>query len=322
LGSIDDVHHLGRVCKKTYNIIRHQRLYVEIMRTIIGRAPQHRYDLQLCQILTLRGKIITYMRTTGTQLPATQLDPSGYAYNQWETLLLSTAVPNVCVADFPDSTVYEILARYQGLCVLQHLWLDRQLQESDYIAVDSSSDANDFAHSYHILLSRYAQYKDGEIPARSWKTPETKHYHSLNADQRARFHSAVTNIWLLNEIQWVLTNFHYPARFDLQVRILEECKTHIESKKQTPLLDELDRLSVMKFIYHHLLPLHSTFLADRDSSKLPFTFAAEGFTKDVCHCSKYVRPIPHSHPLFDCITDYIQTSSTLPISRPNILPAP
>jgi hypothetical protein len=43
LDSIDDVFHLGRVCKFTYNLIRQPPVFAGMMRTIIGKSPQHRF---------------------------------------------------------------------------------------------------------------------------------------------------------------------------------------------------------------------------------------------------------------------------------------
>ena len=39
LGSIDDVHHFGRACKATYDVIRRQTMYNSIMRSVIGNSP-------------------------------------------------------------------------------------------------------------------------------------------------------------------------------------------------------------------------------------------------------------------------------------------
>jgi hypothetical protein len=43
LYSIEDVHHLGRVCKVTCHLIRKPPVYTGIMRTIISKSPQHRF---------------------------------------------------------------------------------------------------------------------------------------------------------------------------------------------------------------------------------------------------------------------------------------
>jgi hypothetical protein len=44
LGSIDDVHHFGRTCRKLSAVIERQIIYTKIMRSVISQAP---YVLQV-----------------------------------------------------------------------------------------------------------------------------------------------------------------------------------------------------------------------------------------------------------------------------------
>jgi hypothetical protein len=117
-------------------------------------------------------------------------------------------------------------------------------------------------------------------------------YTIFNADQSERLYSAVTYVWLLNEICWILTNFVYPARFDLQIDLIAKCMSFLADQKHTTLLDELDQCTVFRPMYHHLLPLYGISLADQSVAQLPFTFAYE-FTKDVGHTSRYGLPSLH-----------------------------
>jgi hypothetical protein len=293
LGSIDDVHKFAITCKKTYDTVQRSIVYMDIMRSIIRQSPQHRYELQLSKILVLHRNIVEHMQQHSTPLPATQPNPLGYVFNNWERELTVATTPTVChikgcLNCLPDEVVCDILARYQGLRVLENLWLERQLGQGDYFSADKSSDTNDIVNSYQVLVDRHEMYMDGESSSRAWMTPETLSYTAFNADQRARFHSAVTCIWLLNEIRWVLTNFAYPARFGIQVLLLENCKELISDQRRVPLLDEMDQYAVHKFMYHHLLPLYGTFLADREVARLPFTYVSD-LTKDAVYTSRYVQ---------------------------------
>jgi hypothetical protein len=191
-------------------------------------------------------------------------------------------------AEWTDDMICDILARYQGLRVLENIWLERELQEQDFLSVDDTSDAQRFVHRFATLVDREQKFRDGDLPRRNPNTPHTWYYTELNADQRERFYAAVTCVWLLNEVRWVLTNFAYPANFTVQIEILGALKARIEMETRTPLLDELDRHAVFTFMYHHLLPLHALFMADASSSKLPFTFASD-FSKDTAHCTRYVH---------------------------------
>ncbi|KAF2833332.1 hypothetical protein CC86DRAFT_8359 [Ophiobolus disseminans] len=293
LGSIDDVHHLGRACKKTYSIVKRKTLYIEIMRSIIRKSPQHRFDLQLCRMLELHRNIVGHMQEKNSHLPATQSNQFMTTLNTWESALgLATAqitCENMCCSNcLPSETIYEVLARYQGLRVLEDMWLQRQLTGSDYLSADQGSDAKELTASLRMLVDRYELYMADDLPPRSSSTPETIHYTAFTADQRARFHSALTCVWLLNEIRWVFTNFVFPTRFSVQVSLLETCKINIGSQSRISVLEELDQHAVFKFMYHHLLPIYGTCLQDRNLSMLPFTFSSD-FTKDRGHSARLLQ---------------------------------
>jgi hypothetical protein len=296
LGSIDDVHNLGRTYRKAHGALQSRPIYLDIMRSVIGQAPQHRYDLQLCRILDLHQDVVEHMQQqSNNQLPATQPNPLGYSYNEWEHSLGHATTPTTCddacgVECLRDETVCIILARYQGLRVLEDLWLQRQLSSSDYISVDESpgADALELLSSYQAIIDRNELFKDGELPSRRRQTPETSAYTHLNSDQRGRFYSAVIYVWLLNEIRWVLTNFAFPVSFDVQIRLLESIKESLSTQRRESLLDELDHYAVFRFMYHHLLPVYSTYLEDREIAKLPFTFSSN-FTRDPGHTARYVK---------------------------------
>jgi hypothetical protein len=286
LGSIDDVHYFGRACRNTHHVIRRQNIYIEIMRSVIHNSPRHRYDYQLCMILYLHQRIVIHFEEHFTQLPVTQHPV--YHLNVWESDLELATHPSPLEIAWTDEIICDVLARYQGLRVLEDVWLQRQLKETDFVSIDDTSDAQGLRRNYNILVDRDGEFKDGEIPPRNLKTPHTRFYTDLNADQRGRFHAAVTCVWLLNEIRWVLTNFVFPAGFAVQVELLETCKENIAKEEVTPLLDDLDRYAVFAFLYHHLLPLHGAFLADGYSGQLPFTFEAD-FSKDEAHCSRLLQ---------------------------------
>ena len=287
LGSIDDVHHLGRTCTKTHHVIKKRNIYLEIMRSIIYFNPQHRYDFQLNRALFLHSKIVGHFQHHTTRLPASQ---PGINKNNWEHYLNSTA--NACCSpqEWTDDAICDVLARYQGLRVLENTWMERELQEQDLLSVDHTSDAQRLVHRFTTLVGRGDEFTYDDMPPRNPETPHTWGYRSLNADQRGRFYAAVVCIWLLNEIRWVLTHFSYPANFTIQIGILESCKSRIVAEEDTPLLDELDRHAVFAFMYEHVLPLHALFFADASSSHLPFTFVSD-FSKDMAHCPRYVSRI-------------------------------
>lgn len=161
------------------------------------------------------------------------------------------------------------------------------MKEHDYLAVSDTADTDDFIRAYDLVNDRDEDFHDGQSAARS--SLEAEFYTRFDADQKGRFHAAVTSLWLLNEIRWILTNFTYTANtFAVPLTILDKCKEHLDEQTETPLLDHLDRYAVHSFLYHHLLPLHSPALSDQCSSKLPLTFPSE-LEKEPVYCTRLLQ---------------------------------
>jgi hypothetical protein len=281
LDTIDDVHSLSRSHSKTFHTIERRTVYTEIMRSMIGRSWVHRYDLQLCSIIDLHRKIVQHFRNDGIPFPATS-DESHRRYNQWEEPLASTTVVAACPFGpcstcIPDATVHDILARYQGLRVLEDLWLKRQIEEPDLLAADAIMDVDDdeFLCRYKCLLGRSQDCEQGDLPSRSKWDRATLSYTELSPDQRGRLYSAIIFVWILNELRWVLMNFQFPLRSYRYIEILDKCRADLTELSQNPVLDQLDQYAVFSFVYHHLLPLHSPVLQEQNSSELPFTFTTD-----------------------------------------------
>jgi hypothetical protein len=316
LENIDDVHSFGRACSTTYHVIKRQTVYTEIMRSIIGRSWQHRYDIQLCNTLRLHGDVVRHFQQGGSPFPVSASQPilSGEDYTDWEKALAMTTVTpkcasGACTTCLPDAVVYEILARYQGLRTLEDMWLRRQFEDPDLLAADASQDEKEFLRRYACLLGRAQDFEQGDLEARSMMDPATHGYTCLNADQRGRFYSAVTFIWILNEIRWMLTNFLYPTQTYRHTALLDCCKANLTTLCHNHILDQLDQFAVFTFMYHHLLPLHSPVLQDQDSSKLPLTFNIER-GEDATQSSQYVLPVSCSLTA-DCCRSFSQTNYSL-----------
>ncbi|KAL7772127.1 hypothetical protein CFE70_002080 [Pyrenophora teres f. teres 0-1] len=279
LESIDDVHYLGRVCKKTYGIISQRSFYLEIIRTVIQYAPQHRYDYQLCNVLRLHHNVVNdlerHYRTSLGVVPGTV--PLYDFTSSWQQSLKSITSSCSDLAAWSDNAVCDVLARYQGIRILEDVWLERELSETDFVTVDGSSDAQQLEDRYFDLCDRNDQFADGELPPRNPQNPHTQSYIKFNSDQRGRFYAALVYVWLLSEIQWVSTQLVQLGSVSMSglVRSLENCKNSMAKEQASPLLDELDRYAVFTFLYHHLFPLYAEFLADQDSSQLPLTFDSD-----------------------------------------------
>ena len=275
LDSIDDVHSLSRTYSTAYHAIEQRTVYTKVMRSIIGRSWQYRFDLQLCNALDLHKQIVGHFEQGGKSLPVSAKHD---VYNDWEVKLsnvthISECEYGPCAICIPDTAIYDILARYQGLRVLETIWLERQLEEPDILPADAATQDEEFLSQYSDLLDRVRDFESGDIPARTPIEPATRHYTWLNRDQRGRFYSAIVFVWTLNELRWILTNFdqRFPNR--RLVEILERSGKDLSDRQHEPVLDQLDQHAAFTFIYHHLLPKHSPALQALNSSKLPLTFS-------------------------------------------------
>lgn len=132
LHTIDDVHNLGRTHSKIFYIIEIRIVYTEIMRSIIGRSCVHRYDLQLCSIIDLHRKVLEHFGDDGIPSRGTSNQSHQRYKRREESLASTTAVADCpfdpCATCTPDAIVYNILARYQGLRVIENLWPRRQIE--------------------------------------------------------------------------------------------------------------------------------------------------------------------------------------------------
>lgn len=278
LGSIDDVHHLIRTCRTTSRVTCQRNVYLDIMRSIIHHSPQHRRDYQLNKILAVHAHFVACLLGKTTGLRATKHPLS--ALNDHEVSIIEALYLNPRQANWSDMAICDVLARYQGLRVLEDIWLSRQLEEQDYLSTNDVRDHQEFSGKFATLVARADEFAEGQLQRRHPKDKHTHFYKSMNPDQRARFYATVIRIWLMNEVRWMLTNF------DCTKKLLDPCKRMIKYNVQdTSLVEGLDECAVFAFMYHHLLPRNIKFLADRNSSKLPFTFESD-FRKDNAHCCR------------------------------------
>ncbi|KAH7559426.1 hypothetical protein BM1_04363 [Bipolaris maydis] len=281
LGSIDDVHHLIRTCRTTARVTCQRNVYLDIMRSVIHHSPQHRRDYQLNKILAVHARFVAFLSGKMTGVRATKHPSSGL--NDLEVHLLRLLCLNPHKADWSDMEICDVLARYQGLRVLEDIWLSRQLEEQDYLSAGDASDHQEFSDRFITLVTRADEFAEGQIQRRHPKDKHTHSYKNMHPDQRARFYAAVVRIWFMNEVRWMLTNF------DCTKLLLGPCQRMIKLYVQDGFLTErLDECAIFAFMYHHLLPRNIKFLADRDSSKLPFTFESD-FRKDNVQCCRLLQ---------------------------------
>ncbi|KAF1972866.1 hypothetical protein BU23DRAFT_554710 [Bimuria novae-zelandiae CBS 107.79] len=280
LDSIDDVHHFARVSKRTYDVIRLSSAYTNIMRCIIGFAPQHRFDIVLCGLLQVHRDIVAHFAEHGSNSPLLLATQPNLQHGSFEaqlfTIVSDECSSGPCKKCLPDNRVYEILARYQGLRVLEDEWLARPLGTHDLLAVEQTVDRDPFVQAHKLLLKQHEDFKDNVDPRTDRDSFAATHYISFNPDQRHRFHAALISVWVLNEVRWIFAQFTsqrgQPVS-SIQLKLLDLYKDMVERHKiETPVVDEADRYAMWQFLYQHILPLYGSFLADQDCFQLPLTY--------------------------------------------------
>lgn len=321
LGSIDDVHHLARTCRLLSKIIQgkdQSRIYKKIMRSVIINAPHHRFDIQLCRMLDHHAEVVRHF-VNGGQAPSPNSPELLIQRPVAEVILNKTELDGSCEPEdiLSDEHVCDILARWQGLRFLQDLWLARELGDSDYLPVNpkGASAAADFVSNRDTLRGL----------SHSGRRTRSDVYTSFKAYQQERFHATVTKLWLLNEIRWNLCCYAYPGDpsipFTWALHELDRCKEKLDAQIITPVLDHLDLYAVYAFLYQHLLPLHSSVLADRPSAWLPLTYGSDELDKpqgaeSLLTCHKAAQVYLQPADIIELVVRHLQPCNGTPLRFP------
>jgi hypothetical protein len=273
---------------QSYDFVREippssSRSYVPIMKRRINDLPHHRFDLALSKILRLRQRLFEMYSEDDSSLLRSCNSIITEMYR-----IFGYRLSVLFVNDFlPDELVHEIAARHEGLMELESVWEARRLTKEDFISFNDTDDNVKFVQSYSKLTQR-------DRAARlNTDSPEARKSDTLDQRQRYRFYTAITGVWLINEINWIFTFVRSLARCRIDVGFVQWLESWIRKKSMSPLRDELDRLKMFKFLYEHLLPLHAGAMADRvvgpDISALPLTFQSGwDLELDNPHKTRYV----------------------------------
>lgn len=195
LGSIEDAIHLSWTSRKIYAVLANPTSYIHTMRSIIHSSETHRYDLQLQRLLELQKDVAKEVRETGTQIDVQRLAHAMPLHNDspgsnFESRLYWAIKDEE--RKLTESQINDIVARYQGLHPLQDLYYTTP---GDRIVNFHAADL--------VLLEQLEKVQDRNLP------PPAGHTRKLDADQRARFHVALTHYWIVNLIRWISAHFKY-----------------------------------------------------------------------------------------------------------------
>lgn len=156
LSGIDDVHNLGRACTAAYHVIQPSSNYKKIMRCVVGRAPEHRFDISLCMMLDLHCNIVRHFTDGHGPLVATQ--PGSICHDTEVSLVNAVTFEcpkGPCTECLPDDRVHEILARYQGLRILEKEWLARELSDTDVLPIEYDTREADYLKAYGMFIQLF-----------------------------------------------------------------------------------------------------------------------------------------------------------------------
>lgn len=232
----------------------------------------------------MHREFVNYFTSGGASISVNAPSPRTvfYTLNCWETKLHECVLN--CPDEIKDEQVFDTVARWQGLRVLQDLYTFKELTQKDYI-YPKHCNAPDIFQRLDLLQNRGNESYD-DSPS-TLKKPNGQP-RVFDAEQISRFYSAVTCYWLYNEIRWCLTHISYN---DWQIPDFhrDTFLKHLDSLTSSPLLFSLDLLSIHEFLYAHLLPLHSRGLADLPPSPTnpnPLTWATLDPSEPPAHAQK------------------------------------
>ncbi|KAF2761906.1 hypothetical protein EJ05DRAFT_507521 [Pseudovirgaria hyperparasitica] len=279
LGTIDDAHHLARTCKRINQVMDLDGVYKRIMGMIIVpytyiksyktnkyqvNSKVHRFDKQLCNLLVAHHHILEHFTENGIfpqckdpSLPTSDQGPDPGAVDLSRATCPSWKSPEY-EWRITDTEIFDILARWQGLREIQHLYTKQTASKMSYLNPwmwgqhDELQLAALHRHYIYITNMGFEGVRVDALPNRD------THMDSFDAEQTDRFYVALTLNWVLQQHRWCLISLNCATPM-----IAEKAKSAFEAMLQhdearwgkRSLLDELDLLEVYEFLYHAMLPV-------------------------------------------------------------------
>ncbi|PSN61082.1 hypothetical protein BS50DRAFT_593413 [Corynespora cassiicola Philippines] len=231
LHSIDDAIHFARCTKRLFAVFDTKRL--QIMKNIVLNSSIHTHDIALC-----------HFQDAYHEFPTEQL-PGSFGHMPVELRPLPLRFEQCLHANsLSDRQVWDVVARWQGLKSLQHLYLDpkinRRYMESSCLTGDNEPPEMEAVD----ILQLFRNDKKHEDP--STEVPTTIVF---SPSEKGRFYKALTGYWLAIESRKFAELCCYP-RLSIQNEIWDKVATMWQEKKD--LQDSLDVLEVHDFVYGFL----------------------------------------------------------------------
>ncbi|KAJ9647952.1 hypothetical protein H2199_001729 [Coniosporium tulheliwenetii] len=203
------------------------------MRSILIHAKHHEYDIALSRLIEQHQSFISFYAAGGCASPRRKEDRRT-TLSASDSLEWSTTLPTD--GSLSDEMVCDILARWQGLRVLQDLYLESEPPPASY------------------------------RPMREYRAPEGLAEERRHRPPKQRFYRALSYLWLLSEYRWLLSHDHDQIRFDAAVKadFDRKLQAHVREplsnfkQEDRAMLDALDALDVFEYLYTSLFPAHSS----------------------------------------------------------------
>ncbi|KAI9837503.1 MAG: hypothetical protein M1819_007153 [Sarea resinae] len=231
LENIDDVYHLARSCRRLHDILEAGRNRLVIMRSVILNSEIHKYDVRLCRFIDVNqahASAITEAADRTTGRPDSSVFKACY----------STECRNIS-----DEHVWEIVCRWQGLRLIQDLYLHPIIQQA-------YSDSM-FPYDVHTLVDTLKLTEETPVPALKDCLISSKQ-RSFNSEQTGRFYAATTAHWLAIEALRLAHASTYHLSTERNTRY-SQIHHMWKDNEEMSLQESFDVLEVYDFIYGYLL---------------------------------------------------------------------
>ncbi|EON61313.1 hypothetical protein W97_00526 [Coniosporium apollinis CBS 100218] len=230
------------------------------MRSIIIHAKHHEYDIALSHLIEQRQSFISFYAAGGCASPRRKEDRRT-TLSTSDSLEWSTTLPTDC--SLSDEMVCDILTRWQGLRVLQDLYLESEPPPASYRPMREYRAPGGSRRRTPAQSSSGSQSITVFDPA--YDTIDCGG-RTFDAEQKQRFYRALTYLWLLGEYRWLLSHDHDQIRFDAAIKVDFDRKlqSHVREplanfkQEDRAMLDALDALDVFEYLYTSLFPAHSS----------------------------------------------------------------
>jgi len=250
LQDFDDVYHLSRCCRKFHYILHTGATYLIVMRSIIVRnthsqsrlclmylqkcSDVYENDLKLCKIIETNQAFSEIYKSQAERPQEIGIKGQEF-YDAVE----------VRPEDLNDERVYTIICRWQGLRVLQDLYLATTIgarySDSTFPYVGGSDPAGTTLLTEDSVRILHVQNIAQDLPNKSFTARQTR-----------RFYQALTAYWLGRESHWSLCRSIHDTWEELW-KLGDWVDDIWSGKPKRDVLESLELIEVYDFVYGFLL---------------------------------------------------------------------